>query len=296
MKGRSLINSYLLIIGAMKSGTTTLFDHLSRHPQIAPCVIKEPTFFCFDEVYERGFDWYENQFEFASGRHTYAMEASTDYTKFPYCGESVVKRLGECSSRRFKLIYQMRHPLRRIESHARHAQRHGAEVGMIVSDRMDHTLDSGISPVAISVSDYAAQLDRFEVFFQRGDLLLLTLEDLSANPSKVIMQICEFLQIDPMVLDKGTLKASNETRSFRRNHPIWQIFSRSFVSNIAKAIVPGPVRETLRSITMLPDHVEGRFKLNPEEEQAILEKLAPGLQRLSSHYGIDVEKKWGIKL
>ena len=291
-----MIKNYLLIIGAMKSGTTTLFDILSKHPQIAPCAMKEPEFFCFDKVYERGFDWYEDQFKFDSGRHIYAMEASTDYTKFPFCGDLVVKRLMERSSKSFKLIYQMRHPLRRIESQARHAQRHRAEVGSIVSDREDHSLDSGISPVALAVSDYAVQLDRFEIFFKRGDLLLLTLEDLSENPSKVIMEICEFLQIDPMPLDNGTLKASNETRSFRRNHPIWQRISDSKASSIAKVIVPRPVRKALRSITALPDHVDGRFRLYPEEEQNIIEKLAPGLRRLSSHYGVDVEKKWGIKL
>ncbi len=36
-----------LIIGAAKSGTTTLFDYLRRHPQIYPSPIKEPSFFSF---------------------------------------------------------------------------------------------------------------------------------------------------------------------------------------------------------------------------------------------------------
>jgi Sulfotransferase family len=36
-----------LIIGATKSGTTTLFDYLRRHPQIYPSPVKEPSFFSF---------------------------------------------------------------------------------------------------------------------------------------------------------------------------------------------------------------------------------------------------------
>ena len=40
---------YALIIGAMKAGTTTLFDHLAAHPAVAPSHPKEPGFFAFDD-------------------------------------------------------------------------------------------------------------------------------------------------------------------------------------------------------------------------------------------------------
>ena len=38
-----------LIIGAMKCGTTTLFNHLACHPQLAASRVKEPSFFCGDD-------------------------------------------------------------------------------------------------------------------------------------------------------------------------------------------------------------------------------------------------------
>ncbi len=34
--GIRMIPNFVLIIGAMKSGTTTLYDYLAQHPQIAP--------------------------------------------------------------------------------------------------------------------------------------------------------------------------------------------------------------------------------------------------------------------
>src|SRR5687767_556056 len=129
-----MIKNYLLIIGAMKSGTTTLFDYLSNHPQIAPCANKEPGFFAFDEFFDRGFSWYEEQFNFDSSRHSYAMEASTDYTKFPYCN-STLEKLAASQPRQFKLIYIMRNPIRRIESHARHTQVTKKEIGQQLSER-----------------------------------------------------------------------------------------------------------------------------------------------------------------
>ena len=42
---------YIVIIGTMKSGTTTLFDVLARHPAIAPASNKVPGFFAFDEIW-----------------------------------------------------------------------------------------------------------------------------------------------------------------------------------------------------------------------------------------------------
>ena len=50
------MDSYILIIGAMKSGTTSLFATLAQHPQIAPAHPKEPGFFAFEDVNAQGLD------------------------------------------------------------------------------------------------------------------------------------------------------------------------------------------------------------------------------------------------
>jgi len=49
-------------IGAMKSGTTSLYKHLSSHPEIEMSVIKETDFFMkFDNI-RANRAWYENNF------------------------------------------------------------------------------------------------------------------------------------------------------------------------------------------------------------------------------------------
>jgi len=42
------------IIGAAKSATSQLANYLKRHPQIHFCAIKEPLFFAYEHLYERG--------------------------------------------------------------------------------------------------------------------------------------------------------------------------------------------------------------------------------------------------
>ncbi|MEQ8385393.1 MAG: sulfotransferase [Coleofasciculus sp. A1-SPW-01] len=45
-----------LIIGAAKSGTTTLYKYLCQHPQIYMSVPKEPNFFGDDGCYAKGLE------------------------------------------------------------------------------------------------------------------------------------------------------------------------------------------------------------------------------------------------
>ncbi|MGB3615662.1 MAG: sulfotransferase, partial [Elainellaceae cyanobacterium] len=52
-----------LIIGAAKSGTTTLANYLRKHPECFIPQEKEPNFFGIDEKYEQGLDSYVSLFE-----------------------------------------------------------------------------------------------------------------------------------------------------------------------------------------------------------------------------------------
>ena len=45
-----------IIFGVSRSGTTSLYQYLSQHPNIEPCAVKETRF--FDMYYERGTNWY----------------------------------------------------------------------------------------------------------------------------------------------------------------------------------------------------------------------------------------------
>jgi hypothetical protein len=289
------IHRFALIIGAMKSGTTTLFDYLSQHPAIAAATQKEPAFFAFDDVFARGRDWYESLFDFNPGQHQWALDGSTDIAKAPFVGD-VQARMQALPDAEFRLIYIMRHPLRRIESHARHAQMHRMELGTILSDRPDHGLDSGISAVSIAVSQYAAQLDRYRDVFDAGKMMILSLEQLSAEPERHVARICQFLELQPL----PTLRpAAEENRAQERREPgfLWPALRKipGFVP-IARAIVPKPVRHRLYHCLTRRPITRGRFHLTPTEEIALLDRLRPDLTRLRDIYGFDVEGQWGITL
>src|SRR2546423_3645393 len=79
------IKPQLLILGAQKAGTTSLYNYLASHPEIIPNRSwKEVNFFDDPNNYRLGMGWYLSQFPTryaARGRIT--MDASPGYFYFP---------------------------------------------------------------------------------------------------------------------------------------------------------------------------------------------------------------------
>src|SRR3954451_2019382 len=71
----------LVVIGAMKGGTTSLYHYLRAHPDVFMSNEKELNFFSDDDMYDRGREWYEAQFTGDKARRARVRgEASPRYT------------------------------------------------------------------------------------------------------------------------------------------------------------------------------------------------------------------------
>lgn len=92
----------LFIIGAMKSGTSSLHNYLSSHPDIFMSQVKEPMHFSREDMWSKGNDDYLGLFADAKNEK-YLGESSTEYTKLPF-RDGVAKRLYEFNPEA-KLIY-----------------------------------------------------------------------------------------------------------------------------------------------------------------------------------------------
>lgn len=288
---------YALIIGAMKAGTTTLFDHLAAHPAVAPSRPKEPGFFAFEEHFAKGRDHYHSLFDYVDGVHQIRLDGSTDYAKHPYCGD-VPARLRAFGGD-FRLIYSLRHPLRRIESHALHVQHKRREIGRIDSDRPDHSLDAGVSPVSLAISRYAGQLDQYADYFDSGALLITSVERMAREPASTMREACAHLDLDPAVLP-ATLERKNAGEQVWRGreiHPLWRAAAAfAPARSLVRALTPRDLRNRLRETMRPQTEAKGRFSLTPAEEAQLLETLAPDLRRLRDRYGFDIKGEWGIDL
>ena len=100
-----------IVIGAMRAGTTALFEYLRAHPDVYIPELKELNFFW--ERWKRGIGWYESQFAGATDEKAIG-ELSPEYTFYPArrgVAERIAKLLPDV-----KLIYLMRDPIARMRS------------------------------------------------------------------------------------------------------------------------------------------------------------------------------------
>lgn len=177
------------VIGAMKCATTSLTHALSQHPDIFVCEPKEPEFFAQDQIYARGMDWYEALFAEAQNKSAIG-EGSTSYTKklaFPKAPERIAAALPDA-----RLIYIVRHPIKRIESHWLHSVRAGYDVPPFAEAL--HKL-----PNYVDTSLYWRQINAYRDQFPDDQILVLFFEDFSKNPQTVFKRCLNFLGVDSSV-------------------------------------------------------------------------------------------------
>lgn len=181
----------LIVIGAMKAGTTTLFHLLAQHPAVCRTYAELPgasftkEINYFNKLYREGdtdvhYDW---RFPFDPVRHAWTLDVSPNYAKLPQT-EAVPGRIAKLGGVK-KLIYILREPVDRIESNLAHSLRNKGKLVKL--------------GICIRTSQYARHMDSFTAHISRDDILLLDFHQLAHDPAAVLAKICDFLDIDRFV-------------------------------------------------------------------------------------------------
>ncbi|OPH53090.1 hypothetical protein BC351_31930 [Paenibacillus ferrarius] len=110
-----------LIIGAQKAGTTSLYSYLIQHPNIDAAVTKEVHY--FDVFFDKGKDWYVDQFPSLKKCTDHLTGEATPYYIFH---PNAPIRIYEMMPRT-KIIVLLRNPIDRAYSHYHHAVRNLGE-------------------------------------------------------------------------------------------------------------------------------------------------------------------------
>jgi len=276
-------DSFALIVGAMRSGTTSLFYYLSEHPEIAPSREKEPLFFCDDTKLARGLDWYLSLWDWNPEVHTFALEASSNYTMQPLWPNTAERISYVAEDFQLKFIYLLRHPLRRIESH----------LSFLASAGDLDTSDATIPDECVAYSRYAMQIQPYVDTFGRENIFFLTLESLERDPQTQLRAICEFLHIDPTYRFTRT-SVSRNTRETLNMHPfIHRIRHNTLVEPIVEMISPA-IRQQLRGY--LQRSKVRSTALSERDQVRLSSELQEDVNRLHTDYGINVERDWGFSL
>jgi len=296
---------FLFLIGAMRAGTTSLFNYLAQHPGICPARIKEPGYFAFEDVRERGVDWYYDLWDWRPEDHAYALEGSTYYTKAPAVSgvaEAIYESLGpEC-----RFIYLVRHPLRRIESQVRFTLYSDSEVRKKVMFTRDppvlharNSLDHGLRPLCVDFSRYARQLEPYARVFGRDRILVAVHERMRDDPAAELARICGFLEIDDELAGLDLSRAHNRSQSGVDGWLWRRLAGINSLKRIYQRLIPADLRWRLRTAASGPGQSGNRPAHDPDRRRGkgrpgpTAPRPVPPARRLG---GVDVEGLWRIEL
>jgi len=200
-----------LIIGAGKSGTTSLYRYLKQHADIYMSPIKEPRFFAYEEgerPHYRGpgddrtnsgliteHHAYEQLFAGMDGQKA-AGEASILYLYSPTAAARIRRAIPQV-----RLIAVLRNPVERAYSHFLHLIREGREPLRNFSEALAQE-EARIRDNWMymwhykQMGFYHRQLARYYQLFAPEQIRVYLFEDLNRQPVQVVRDIYRFLEVD----------------------------------------------------------------------------------------------------
>ncbi len=189
----------VLVIGAMKCGTSAVHTYLDAHPDIAMSQTKELNFFngpqepprtdpdawWVDGQWHRGLEWYAAQFDADA---QVRGESSPAYTSpsFPEVPGRIAAVLPDV-----RLVYLVRDPVARAVSQYAHHRRDGAEPRPLEEALLDP--DSQY----LARSRYHERLAPYLLLFERKQVHVVVQERLLADRAGEIARLYEHVGVDP---------------------------------------------------------------------------------------------------
>lgn len=214
-----------LVLGAMKAGTSSLFHHLARHPQVRGPYRKEVHYFGHGHRAGRSVGWYRAHFPRClprrGGPAWLTGEATPDYLYDPEVPARIRATLPEV-----RLIAILREPASRAVSHYFHEVRMGRErlpieeAFALEEARLAHAAALGEAGRETLHHAgyrrrglYAEQIERYLALFPRERLLLLGSAELRRDPEATLARAFAFLGLPPAAIDPSTARNEGSNKA-----------------------------------------------------------------------------------
>lgn len=226
----------VFLIGAMKSGTSSLFNYLSRHPDIYGAFIKEQNY--FNHRFKEPLNYYRAAFPvrpyvlwshdltMRNGKH--AIEATTDYFANPHTPARIAKTVTDP-----KFILLLRNPIDRTYSHYHHEvklgrekfsfeealekeeERTGEAYRKMLSDP-NHRATSKLHYSYIKRSLYAQQLKPWLQTFSKERFYIESSERFWQETNEVLNELFNFIGVSPIPINTRTIYNRNTYSNMNR--------------------------------------------------------------------------------
>ena len=286
-----------LVIGAYKSGTSSLQQYLRAHPEIFVPEYKEPRFFAFDGEPEQiaktnpmyqgavvDLDAYERLFAPSTTERAIG-EVSPEYLKHGPSAKRIAARIPEV-----KLIAVLRNPVERAFSDYLMYRRDGreSETDFLTALKAQQSrLAAGEATGQYLVTgNYADQLEVYYQQFDPSQIKVVLQDDLITDRDETMAELYEFLGVDPSV---SVAPEPTLNRSGVFTDPVSRSLyaARRRLGPLVRTVVPGAVKQ------QIDQRFEARLArpaLEHDAESWLNEYYSDQITRTAELTGIDLSR------
>jgi hypothetical protein len=290
-----------LVVGAPKSGTTSLYRYLEGHPDVYLSPVKEPRYFAFPDApprfvgpgakdLNREIVWREEDYRaLFAGRqphHRAGGEASATYLWAPGAAERIARTVPES-----RLIAILRQPADRAFSHfwhnrARHREPLASFEDALAAEPERRRRHYSFNLYYAERGLYGAQLARYLQLFPREQVLVLLFEDFVRDPVDVMARVATHIGVDAEFSFDSTVRHNPRRGRVRFPRVRRLVTSERVVKSRLRAVVPRPLRRTLLRVGR--STVEAPERLDPELRARLTKRFEEDIHQLEDLLGRDV--------
>lgn len=243
---------YLIIGGATKCATTSLYSYLGQHPNICPSSYKETRFFLNpDYPLKRHAPVSNTLSDYLSffkdcANNTIKMEATPDYLYSANTEHSIKKLLNNSL-----IIFIVRNPIDRLLSWFKFAKQMTLLGDDISFDKYIDQMKNDSSKkaqhlLALEQGKYCSYINNYIKCFGKENVAVISYDDLTNEPYNTMLSICQKINIPSDFYQSYSFKVHNKTVEVK-NKFLHQLFI--------------PLRRLGRkSINKLPPVLKSAFK------------------------------------
>jgi hypothetical protein len=307
-----------LIVGAAKSGTTSLYYYLQQHPEICLSKVKEPNYFCYVDQFELLKIYAGNQLidrQLLPHEHDRAVycglfdkpqnrilgETSTNYLALADQTIATIYRIYRDAAPKIKIIIILRQPVQRAWSHYTFHVRNGQEPlpfkeavsEKVIEWRRNQNLTIGYD--YIGLSRYADCIEKYQNAFDKVKIVLF--DELKADQDVVVCDLFKFLGIDNIKIAKN--KASYNISGKPKNHAAAVLgrllYQTGSMGRFLLSVMPvGLLAPVKRLRHLLSERLYQRWPMTSEDEDRIRKYFVHDVRKTEKLIDRSLKDVWNI--
>ena len=282
----------LLIVGAAKSGTTSLHNYLNQHPSIFMCSPKEPHFLINKQIGEQripkgvlSLEDYKSLFKGASTKK-YRGESSVMYLLFP---EFAIKNINKYLSKDVKIIIMLRNPVERAYSGYQHVKRYNLMESLSFEKALDQSENryhniSNMTPASryLELGMYFEQVKKFIKEFDNVHVIIY--DDYKNDFSSEMDNVFKFLDVD-------AFKVNTEEKymvggwEWKNKKTKALLMSSNRLKTLLKIVLPSQILRTFIRKKIMEYSIRKTPKINENTRKYLCKYYAQDVKKLSKLIG-----------